>query len=217
MLNKRKMRDYIDDVFLPNDSAFKGMSKVGETRHNLCPKTWKRFWITKNLEFPYSELRQGIYRTENLLSCFLALPVLYQLNLFEEQSFDDKAAFFVKLHKEGTWRYIMFDNMLPYAERDICFLSGGFALTLLEKAWAKHLGSYSRLDTLVDVHLTEIISDLTGAPSEELKCSHPRILQQIKSMLAKKYILIASNQFNPEKQLKVEYRLGIPVDYSYPI
>jgi hypothetical protein len=29
MLNKRKMKEYIDDVFLPNDSAFKGMSKVG--------------------------------------------------------------------------------------------------------------------------------------------------------------------------------------------
>ncbi|CAM6002181.1 unnamed protein product [Sphagnum balticum] len=111
----------------------------------------------------------------------------------------------------------MIDNMVPYTAKYRCFLSGGFWLTLLEKAWAKHLGSYSRLDTVEDVPLTEIISDLTAAPSEELRCDHPKILQQLKTMLAKNYILVACNQHNLEKQMKVEYRLGIPSDYSYPI
>lgn len=36
-------------------------------------------------------------------------------------------------------------------------------------------------------------------------------------MLAKKYILLASNQGDHEKQMKVEYKLGIPCVYSYPI
>jgi hypothetical protein len=39
----------------------------------------------------------------------------------------------------------------------------------------------------------------------------------MKLMLSKKYILIASNNRNSEKRMKVEYQLGIPVDYSYPV
>lgn len=96
-------------------------------------------------------------------------------------------------------------------------MSGGALLTLLEKAWAKHLGSYSRLDTLEDVRLTEIISDLTGAPSEYLQCDAPKILQQIKAMMGKNYILMASNQGDHERQVRVEFRLGMPSNYQYPI
>lgn len=111
----------------------------------------------------------------------------------------------------------MIDNVMPYTDGGRAFLSGGLALTLLEKAWAKHLGSYSRLDTLEDVRLTEIISDLTGAPSEEMRCNHPKILQQVKTMLAKNYILLACNMDDHEHQAKVEFRLGIPPAYSYPV
>lgn len=42
----------------------------------------------------------------------------------------------------------MIDNFVPYAKGDISFLSGGFPLTLIEKAWAKYLDSYTRLDSI---------------------------------------------------------------------
>lgn len=37
LLSKKKMREYVDDVFLPNDSAFRGMPKANETRQNILP------------------------------------------------------------------------------------------------------------------------------------------------------------------------------------
>lgn len=54
LLNRKKMREYVDEVFLPNDSAFKGMSKVGECRNNICAKQWKRLWVERNAKFPYN-------------------------------------------------------------------------------------------------------------------------------------------------------------------
>lgn len=36
-------------------------------------------------------------------------------------------------------------------------------------------------------------------------------------MLSKKYVLIATNQGNITKKMKVEYKFGIPADYSYPV
>lgn len=70
----------------------------------------------------------------------------------------------MKLHKEGIWRYIVVDNVMPYA-RGISMLSEGFGLTLIEKVWAKHLGQYSSLDQLENTKLGDILTDLTGAPS----------------------------------------------------
>lgn len=206
---RKKLQDFVDGVFGPSSSSL-GNGQL------VLPCTWRRHWWTPSEGFPYSELVQGVYRTENLLSCFLALPLHHQLSLFEDQDYCDKAAFFVKLHKEGSWRYILIDNYFPFTQGDIGMLSRGFALSLLEKVWAKHLGSYSALDQVEHSRLGDILTDLTGAPSEEFKCSHPKLLFILKIMLKRGYILLASNQGNPEKRSRME-RLGIPVDYSYPV
>jgi hypothetical protein len=58
---------------------------------------------------------------------------------------------------------------------------------------------------------------LTGAPSEEFKCTHPKLVFIMNIMLKRKYILIASNQGNPIKRKKMEEKLKVPADYSYPI
>jgi hypothetical protein len=76
------------------------------------------------------------------------------MSLFQDQNFDDKAVFYVRLNKEGIWRYIVIDNLIPYAEEDISMLSGDFALTLLEKAWAKYSGSYTSLDAIDQIKIS---------------------------------------------------------------
>lgn len=160
--NKRKLAEFTDDVFEANSSSF-----GGKHENAVVPALWRRVWWEEEADgFPYTALTQGVYRTENLLSCFLALPLHFQMSLFEDQDFRSKGAYFVKLHKEGTWRYIMIDNLLPVMQGDISMLSGGFALTLLEKVWAKHLGKYTYLDQLESTKLGDILTDLTGAPSE---------------------------------------------------
>lgn len=96
-------------------------------------------------------------------------------------------------------------------------LSEGFALTLLEKAWAKYEGSYSSLDQIEHIKISEVIGDLTGAPSEEYKCNHPRLLFIMSIMLKRKYVVLANSQASSSKRKKIEDKLMIPPDYAYPV
>lgn len=123
----------------------------------------------------------------------------------------------MRLNKDGIWRYIVIDNVIPYAEDDICMLSGGFCLTLLEKAWAKYEGSYASLDGVQKTKLTDIMTDLTGCPSEEYRCSHPKLPYLLGIMQKRKYVMLANNEQNELKKKKLSTRLGIPSQYSYPI
>lgn len=155
---------------------------------------WKKLWFYEGDPLPFETIIQGTYNTENLLSCFVSLPLWFQMNLFEEQVFEGKAIFFVRLNKDGIWRYIVIDNVVPYAEDDICMLSGGFCITLLEKAWAKYEGSYASLDYLQKIKLTDLMTDLTGCPSEEFRCSHPKLLYLLGIMQKRKYVMLANNE-----------------------
>lgn len=111
----------------------------------------------------------------------------------------------------------MLDNLMPYTTDDICLLSGGFELTLLEKAWAKHNGGYDSLDLIEHIKIGELISDLTGAPSEEFKCNHPKLLFIMGIMLKRNYLLLANNQGCSSKQKRVQDKLRISPYYAYPV
>lgn len=61
------------------------------------------------------------------------------------------------------------------------------------------------------------MTDLTGAPSISIKSSDPSLILTLKLMLSRKYVVIATNQGNKRNKMNIEYKLGIPGEYSYPI
>jgi hypothetical protein len=213
----RRLKEFIDDSFRCDQSSFGARRNKNNCSQALSARSWKRLTYRSGDSIIKSEPIQGTFRTENLLSCFLALPIRCQLQLFEDQNFEGKTAFYVRLNKEGIWRYILVDNLVPYATDDICLLSRGFELTLLEKAWAKYEGTYDSLDMLEKTRISDIMSDLTGAPSEEYKCNHPKLLFIMNIMLKRNYVLLANNQGCPLKRKKIEEKLCVPPDYAYPI
>ncbi|CAG9328628.1 unnamed protein product [Blepharisma stoltei] len=175
-----------NEKFVDHDFPPTQFSLIKDPKNSPRTKPWSRFvWRRATEVYPENELAlflDGVYpddiRQGALGDCYF-LCVLSCLaekadritKLFISKNAHKNGLYAVQFCVDGEWKEIEIDDYLPCgsATSGPCFskASGNeLWVPLLEKAWAKVLGSYERVESGNSV---DAFRDLTGAPTQQYK------------------------------------------------
>lgn len=129
-----------------------------------------------------NDLEPGSFTSIIMLSALTGLaekPAAIR-RLLEDQPINESGAYYVKICKDGVWRYEIVDSYFPVSDNSVIMTSHHIADKqieiwgpLIEKALAK---SYGNFETAQYCNIKDVLRDLTGAPiryisfeSEEIK------------------------------------------------
>ena len=169
-----------------------------------------------------TDIEHGALNDYYFLSTLAVLtewPGLIQ-KLFAVDTVNQEGVFSTYLHQDGERVEIVVDNYIPCLDGIPMFSHSKthqLWVMVLEKTWAKLLGSY---EAILTGWVHETLRDLLGAPSYEYIIAdqgQESILEILKTAYKKKYILSAGvNADDAEESKKIE-TLGLNSNYSLAI
>jgi len=236
-----QMSKWQDPFFKPDDtSLFINAEKQPEyAKDGVCSRWVRPEEISENPKLYIDgakpgDIKQGTLGDCWLLGAFCTLSTRGDLleNLFVETEYMESHGFIVcQFFKNGEWKQVVIDTLLPYSDDSNTLLYGRcadkneFWVPLLEKAYAKLHGSYEILN---GGSMTEALVDLTGGASEKYNLRDPDTTKMIEngeiwSMLKKNhqlgYLLGCANSQKNDKGEAEEAMgdKGILANHAYGI
>lgn len=181
-----------DNDFLPlNDTLFKDPAKIKEIKTDYKKLSWMRpHSINADAKFSVSEFSKCDMKSGNMsdgvFTGALAMLAIHPCveNLFVDVDNMDKGYVAFQFFKNGEWRYVIVDTLLPYSESSKLFLfsecneTNEFWVPLIEKAYAKLNGSYQNIQGM---DVCEVLVDLTGGVSERIDFENERTKQVLQT------------------------------------
>lgn len=182
-----------DPDFPPfNASIFKDQAKLQEMVKEFKNWKWQRpFEINpKDAKFSIGlkaecDMKVG-HSSDGLfigaLSMISTHPVVE--NLFIDVDNMEKGYVSFQFHKNGEWRYVIVDTLLPYYPEtktllfSHCYEQNEFWVSLVEKAYAKLNGCYEYIQ---GISICETLVDLTGGVADKINLETPESKANIDS------------------------------------
>ena len=181
-----------DPDFPPfNASIFKDQAKLQEMVKEF--KNWK--WlrpheISKDAKFSLGnkaecDMKPGPMCDGQFIGALAIIsthPVIE--NIFIETDHMDKGYVSFQFFKNGEWKYIIIDTLLPYYSEtkqllfSQCAEPNEFWVALVEKAYAKMNGSY---ENILNISMTETLVDLTGGVADKINLETPEAKANLES------------------------------------
>jgi calpain-15 len=170
----------------------------------FIPKKWKRVaWLAFNEIYSFDKIFPatpspshtvfGSLSNHYFVSALAALaekPALVE-ELFLSSNTNEAGVFGIQLCLDGEWKEVVVDSLIPCDKDKLepCFTHVDPWVTLLEKAYAKSIGSYS----LIEKGSVEILfQELTGAPSIGYDSSLEGLWNVLKEAYNNNWIVTAS-------------------------
>lgn len=122
------------------------------------------------------EIKKGILSSENFANALLMIPLSCLSNIIVDIDNMEKGYLSFTFFKNGEWKYIIIDTLLPYShqKKSLLYTSNKqpniFFFAFLEKAYAKLNGGYDKINF---ISIEDIIVDLTNGLFEKIQFSLP--------------------------------------------
>jgi hypothetical protein len=236
---------FVDKEFLPDRNSILSPNSIGhgftkelesmidliefKRADDIFGKDWEIF----EGKIEVDDVKQGHIGNCHFLSAVASLVavnpnLIYQLFRTRTQShFSEKNYFEVVLFIEGVWQVVIIDDwFISYKEQEKYLHDSEFPFTrpnkkelwvlILEKAWAKVLGGYSKM---IGGNAAEVFKTLTGFDTESMyfKCpvkfkKNEEVWTMLNEYFTKGYALCSSVQNISEAK-----ELGLIFEHSYSL
>lgn len=181
-----------DPDFLPNNSSlFKDVNNIPEWGKEVRKIAWLRpHEISKEAKFLQDkdgDAKQGAFGESWFIGAIIIISTHGDLleKLFVETSHFDTCGFVTfQFFKNGEWKQVIVDTLLPYDPESkqilftYCASPSEFWIPLMEKAYSKLHGSYEKI---CEGSILEGLVDLTGGVSEGWTLNDPDTSKLIES------------------------------------
>ena len=133
--------------------------------------------------------------------------------IFETTEVNAAGAYSVNLYTDGTRKAVVVDSYLPCLGMTPCLSGSKLWVVVLQKAWAKSMGSYQRPYFASFVHT---FHDLLGAPTYQYKVSQKSITTIVEAD-ADGYLMAATIFEGEDKVSKKNRPLGLSRHHPYAL